>query len=270
MIFDHRTYTIKPNRLGRFLETYERLALPLQRKYLGEPYGFFVTHIGPMSRVVHLWQYDTWRIGNDAATRWEQIPTGKPIGGSRWKKTRLSIWKIRSLNLFRSSFRTERSAACSSCAFDEECPASNSIFVHEDVVVIEGTTTLPLKDQGTGGSRTGFVLGLRAVPRFRRAWLVTRFGQVLPRLSHIASMPRSGILPTRRRRRFSPEFPIAVVAMLVCFGGISDQIGRRATMLLGLGASLIGAVLFAVAPDIWWVFAGRDFMGVGVGLSAGL
>jgi hypothetical protein len=58
MIFDHRTYNIKPNRLATFLETYERLALPVQRKYLGEPYGFFVTHIGPMSRVVHLWQYE--------------------------------------------------------------------------------------------------------------------------------------------------------------------------------------------------------------------
>jgi hypothetical protein len=58
MIFDHRTYTIKPGRLARFLETYERLALPLQRKYLGEPYGFFVTHIGPLNRVVHLWPYE--------------------------------------------------------------------------------------------------------------------------------------------------------------------------------------------------------------------
>jgi hypothetical protein len=58
MIFDHRTYTIKPNRLTKFLETYERLALPLQRKYLGEPYGFFVTHIGPLNCVVHLWQYE--------------------------------------------------------------------------------------------------------------------------------------------------------------------------------------------------------------------
>ncbi len=59
MIFDHRTYTIAPNRLAKFLETYERLALPLQCKYLGEPYGFFVTHIGPLSRVVHLWQYES-------------------------------------------------------------------------------------------------------------------------------------------------------------------------------------------------------------------
>ena len=59
MIFDHRTYTIKPNRLATFLETYERLAPPLQRKHLGEPYGFFVTHIGSLSRVVHLWQYES-------------------------------------------------------------------------------------------------------------------------------------------------------------------------------------------------------------------
>jgi NIPSNAP len=59
MIIDHRVYTIKPNRLNRFLETYERLALPVQRKYLGEPYGFFVSHIGPLNRVVHLWQYES-------------------------------------------------------------------------------------------------------------------------------------------------------------------------------------------------------------------
>jgi MFS family permease len=63
-------------------------------------------------------------------------------------------------------------------------------------------------------------------------------------------------------------YPIVVVVMLVSFGGISDQIGRRATMLTGLFASLIGALLFAVAPDVWWVFAGRALMGIGVGLAA--
>jgi len=63
-------------------------------------------------------------------------------------------------------------------------------------------------------------------------------------------------------------YPIAVVVMLVGFGGISDQIGRRATMLAGLSASLAGALLFAVAPDVWWVFAGRAMMGIGVGLAA--
>src|SRR3984885_117200 len=63
-------------------------------------------------------------------------------------------------------------------------------------------------------------------------------------------------------------YPLAVVVMLVGFGGISDQIGRRATMLAGLFASLVGALLFAVAPDVAWVFAGRALMGIGVGLAA--
>ena len=63
-------------------------------------------------------------------------------------------------------------------------------------------------------------------------------------------------------------YPIGVVVMLVGFGGISDQIGRRATMLAGLVASLAGALLFAVAPDVRWVFAGRALMGIGVGLAA--
>jgi len=63
-------------------------------------------------------------------------------------------------------------------------------------------------------------------------------------------------------------YPVTVVLVLVGFGAISDQIGRRATMLAGLFASLTGALLFAVAPDVWWVFAGRALMGIGVGLAA--
>ena len=64
-------------------------------------------------------------------------------------------------------------------------------------------------------------------------------------------------------------YPIVVVTILILFGDISDHIGRRTTMLLGLGASLIGVFLFAVAPDVFWLFAGRAFAGVGVGLTAG-
>lgn len=64
-------------------------------------------------------------------------------------------------------------------------------------------------------------------------------------------------------------YPIVVVLILVCFGDISDYIGRRKTMLFGLAASLVGVLLFAIAPDVTWVFIGRAFMGVGVGLSAG-
>ncbi|MGO4740699.1 NIPSNAP family protein [Bosea sp. 2KB_26] len=59
MIFDHRVYTARPNRLPDFLRLYEDVGLPMQRQYLGEPFGFFQTHIGELSRVVHLWKYDS-------------------------------------------------------------------------------------------------------------------------------------------------------------------------------------------------------------------
>lgn len=63
-------------------------------------------------------------------------------------------------------------------------------------------------------------------------------------------------------------YPIVVVAVLVFLGDVSDYIGRRETMLLGLAASLIGVLLFAIAPSVPWLFAGRIWMGIGVGLSA--
>jgi MFS family permease len=63
-------------------------------------------------------------------------------------------------------------------------------------------------------------------------------------------------------------YPVVVVAVLVGFGDISDHLGRRAAMLLGLAASLSGVLLFAVAPSVFWLFAGRALMGIGVGLTA--
>ncbi len=64
-------------------------------------------------------------------------------------------------------------------------------------------------------------------------------------------------------------YPVVVVLTLISFGDISDHIGRRTVMLVGLAASLAGTPLFAVAPDVLWLFAGRALMGVGVGLTAG-
>lgn len=63
-------------------------------------------------------------------------------------------------------------------------------------------------------------------------------------------------------------YPIVVVLTLLGFGDLSDHIGRRATMLIGLAASLAGVFAFAVAPDVIWLFAGRALMGIGVGLTA--
>lgn len=62
-------------------------------------------------------------------------------------------------------------------------------------------------------------------------------------------------------------YPIVLVVFLLVFGQLSDYIGRRTTMLYGLGAMLAGVLFFAVAPSVGWVYAGRALMGVGVGLA---
>ena len=75
------------------------------------------------------------------------------------------------------------------------------------------------------------------------------------------------LTPTETTAIFA-VYPIVVGGVLIGLGDVSDYIGRRATMLMGLGASLLGVLLFAVAPDVRWVFIGRALMGAGAGLSA--
>jgi MFS family permease len=62
-------------------------------------------------------------------------------------------------------------------------------------------------------------------------------------------------------------YPIALIPVLVVFGDLSDHIGRRAAMLLGLAAELVGVLLFVAAQDVTWLLIGRVIMGIGVGLS---
>jgi MFS family permease len=62
-------------------------------------------------------------------------------------------------------------------------------------------------------------------------------------------------------------YPLALVVVLLVFGDLSDAIGRRRSILIGIVAAAIGALLFAVAPNVGWVLVGRAFLGVGVGLS---
>lgn len=59
MIVELRTYTLKPLRTGDFLTLYQQAALPLQQKYLGHLIGFYVSEVGPLNQVVHLWGFDS-------------------------------------------------------------------------------------------------------------------------------------------------------------------------------------------------------------------
>lgn len=60
MIYEQRTYTLPHGQMDEYLARYERDALPLQMKHLGRLLGFFVSEIGPLNQVVHIWAYDSY------------------------------------------------------------------------------------------------------------------------------------------------------------------------------------------------------------------
>jgi hypothetical protein len=59
MIIDERTYTIAPGMLQTYLTNHFEEALPIMRRHLGEPYGYFTTETGTLNAFVHLWRYDS-------------------------------------------------------------------------------------------------------------------------------------------------------------------------------------------------------------------
>jgi MFS family permease len=123
----------------------------------------------------------------------------------------------------------------------------------------------PLEAANPGG---GYTLGQRASFWVAAAVVVhTLWTSAAPAMTYPLYAAEWHLTPTVTTAIFA-VYPLVVVSVLLTFGGISDYIGRRLTMLFGLGASLIGVLLFATAPNVNWIFIGRAFMGVGVGLSA--
>lgn len=57
-IVDLRTYTIRLRKMNEFLDIFDRLAMPVQLKYLGPPLGIFTSAVGQLNQVVHLWGFN--------------------------------------------------------------------------------------------------------------------------------------------------------------------------------------------------------------------
>jgi hypothetical protein len=75
VIVDHRTYCVKPGKLGEYLKLYETEALPLQLKYLGHNVGWYVSNdIGSLNQVVHMWAYGSLADREERRNRLAQDP----------------------------------------------------------------------------------------------------------------------------------------------------------------------------------------------------
>ncbi len=56
-LVDHRIYTVRLRKMNEFLEVFDRLAMPILLRTLGNPIGMYVSHVGPLNQFVHLWAY---------------------------------------------------------------------------------------------------------------------------------------------------------------------------------------------------------------------
>ncbi|WP_167041432.1 MFS transporter [Salinibacterium sp. ZJ454] len=64
-------------------------------------------------------------------------------------------------------------------------------------------------------------------------------------------------------------YQLALIVVLPLFGNLSDQLGRRRVMIVGVALIAASAILFAVAPNVAFLFAGRVLQGAGAGLAMG-
>jgi predicted MFS family arabinose efflux permease len=64
-------------------------------------------------------------------------------------------------------------------------------------------------------------------------------------------------------------YALGLLAALVVAGSVSDHVGRRPTLLVGLGLEVVGMLLFAEARSVGWLFAARILQGVATGIAMG-
>ena len=114
MIVDHRTYSIRPGKVKAWLENYEKFALPVQAKHLGNLLGFFVSEIGPLNQIVFMWGYDDLgdrdrrRATMDADPDWHAYLPNPPKLGRSWRKRTRSCGRHRSRRLSSISVAARR------------------------------------------------------------------------------------------------------------------------------------------------------------------
>lgn len=64
-------------------------------------------------------------------------------------------------------------------------------------------------------------------------------------------------------------YQLALIVVLPIFGNLSDQFGRRLVMIWGVALIAASAVMFAIAPNVTFLFVGRVLQGAGSGLAMG-
>jgi MFS family permease len=111
-------------------------------------------------------------------------------------------------------------------------------------------------------SRSAGLVGVTA------AFAVTMAGTTLPTPLYVLYRERFGFSQLMVTVIFA-TYAVGVIAALLLFGGLSDQVGRRRLLLPGLALSAASAVAFLVAQGLGLLFVGRLLSGLSAGIFTG-
>lgn len=114
----------------------------------------------------------------------------------------------------------------------------------------------------------------RVVPRPLAFWLVavafavTMIGTTLPTPLYVYYQRALGFSNLTSTVVFA-AYAIGVLAALLILGRLSDVIGRRNTLLPGLAAAMLSAVVFLFADNLTMLLVGRMLSGISAGMFTG-
>jgi hypothetical protein len=87
MLYELRTYTVKPGTIGEMVKAASTVSRDIRKDDYGKLEGYWTTEIGPLNQVMHLWSYKDFdersRLRGELArnSRWtgEYIPLIRPL-----------------------------------------------------------------------------------------------------------------------------------------------------------------------------------------------
>lgn len=86
MIYELRTYTLKPGTIGEVAKNSGTVARGIRGDNYGKLLGYWMTEVGPLNQVIHLWEYESLNerarlraeLGKNARWTGEYLPLIRP------------------------------------------------------------------------------------------------------------------------------------------------------------------------------------------------